>query len=60
MCRATDRGGQQSEGDARRYYGNKNSIAMTFEHYYVDIPIPTLFLVLVIVVTGVWTWGRFR
>ena len=28
---------------------------MTFEHYYVDIPIPALFLELVIVVTGIWT-----
>jgi hypothetical protein len=59
--RAERSGGQRSEGDTRRYYSeHKNSRAMRFEHYYVDIPIPTLFLVLVIVVTGVWTWRRFR
>jgi len=43
--RAERSGGQRSEGDARRYYGeHKNSRAMTFEHYYIDIPIPRLFL----------------
>jgi hypothetical protein len=34
-------GGQWSEGDARRYYcEHKNSRAMTFGHYYIDIPNP--------------------
>jgi hypothetical protein len=62
MCAAPkESGGQQSEGDARHYYSqHRNSRAVTFEHYYVDIPIPALFLVLVIVVTGIWTWRRFR
>jgi hypothetical protein len=45
---------------ATHYGEHKNSRAMTFEHYYIDIPIPRLFLVLVIVVTGLWTWRRFR